>query len=123
LRRVELQRSVAAPPEVGSAVVQAGALRVDPGEHTASIEGQPLELTPKEFDLLTLLVSHPGRAFARDYLLDRVWGAEYGGLETRTVDTHILRLRKKLGSTAPCTASAGSSPYRTWWRSPSRWCP
>jgi DNA-binding response OmpR family regulator len=98
LRRVELQRSVAAPPEVGSAVVQAGALRVDPGEHTASIEGQPLELTPKEFDLLTLLVSHPGRAFARDYLLDRVWGAEYGGLETRTVDTHILRLRKKLGS-------------------------
>jgi DNA-binding response OmpR family regulator len=61
------------------------------------VDGQLLELTPKEFDLLALLVRNPGRAFARDYLLDTVWGAEYAGLDTRTIDTHVLRLRKKLG--------------------------
>jgi DNA-binding response OmpR family regulator len=53
-------------------------------------------LTAKEFDLLYLLASHPGRVFSRDYLLDRLWGDHYGGFE-RTVDTHIQRLRRKLG--------------------------
>lgn len=95
LRRVELDReanaSEAAPP-----VLLVGPLRVDVGQHVASVEGRPVELTPKEFDLLALLVRHPGRAFSRDYLMEKVWGFESGGSD-RTVDTHILRLRKKLG--------------------------
>jgi DNA-binding response OmpR family regulator len=49
-----------------------------------------------EFDLLELLLAHPGRAFSRDYLVERVWGYEAGGSD-RTVDTHVMRLRKKLG--------------------------
>jgi DNA-binding response OmpR family regulator len=71
-------------------------LTVDPASRVAAVDGQPLDLTPKEFDLLYLLAANPGRAFARDYLIEKVWGYEAGGFD-RTVDTHILRLRKKLG--------------------------
>jgi DNA-binding response OmpR family regulator len=95
-RRIELQEQ-AGSAEASPPLLEDGPLRVDVGEHTASVDGQLVELTPKEFDLLALLVRHPGRAFARDYLLDQVWGHDYGGLDTRTVDTHVLRLRKKLG--------------------------
>lgn len=59
--------------------------------------GQLLDLTPKEFDLLVLLISHTERVYTRDELLDMVWGMEYAG-GTRTVDIHIRRLRKKLGT-------------------------
>lgn len=55
-----------------------------------------LELTPKEYDLLALLISSPNRVYSREQLLDLVWGMEYMG-GTRTVDIHIQRLRKKLG--------------------------
>jgi DNA-binding response OmpR family regulator len=94
LRRVELFREAAndaAPP-----VLTAGPLRVDLAQHTVTVDDAAVELTPKEFDLLALLVRNPGRAFARDYLLEKVWGYDYGGFD-RTVDTHVLRLRKKLG--------------------------
>jgi DNA-binding response OmpR family regulator len=53
-------------------------------------------LTPKEFDLLHLLARQPGRVYSREYLLQRIWGLDYGGLD-RTVDAHVVRLRKKLG--------------------------
>lgn len=55
-----------------------------------------LELTPKEYDLLALLISNPNRIYSREQILDLVWGMEYIG-GTRTVDIHIQRLRKKLG--------------------------
>jgi DNA-binding response OmpR family regulator len=55
-----------------------------------------IDLTPKEFDLVVLLASHPGRAFSREFLLQQLWGYDYDGFD-RTVDTHITRLRKKLG--------------------------
>ncbi len=54
-----------------------------------------LELTPKEFELLSYLVQHPGIVFNRDMLLEHIWGYEYYG-DTRTVDTHVQRLRRKL---------------------------
>jgi DNA-binding response OmpR family regulator len=95
-RRIELQ-AVAVSPESSPPVLQEGPLRLDQDEHVASVDGDPLDLTPREFDLLAMLMRHPGRAFARDYLLDKVWGYEFGGLDTRTVDTHVLRLRRKLG--------------------------
>jgi DNA-binding response OmpR family regulator len=95
-RRIQLQGQ-AAPSEPGQDVLEDGALRVDLSAHTATLDNQAIDLTPKEFDLLAMLVRNPGRAFARDYLLDKVWGYDYGGLDTRTVDTHVLRLRKKLG--------------------------
>jgi len=95
LRRVELLREAGAGESEPPALV-AGPLRVDTAERVATVDGQPVELTPKEFDLLALLVRNPGRAFARDYLIERVWGYDAEGSD-RTVDTHILRLRKKLG--------------------------
>jgi DNA-binding response OmpR family regulator len=95
LRRIELDREASADVGATSALA-AGPLRVDLAAHVVSVDGRAVDLTPKEFDLLALLVRHPGRAFARDYLLDKVWGYDAGGSD-RTVDTHVLRLRKKLG--------------------------
>lgn len=57
--------------------------------------GEPVELTPKEFDLLVWLVTHPRFVFTRSRLLDEIWGYDFAG-DTRTVDMHIQRLRKKL---------------------------
>lgn len=109
LRRVELMTQVGreAPPPA----LEAGPLRVDLVQRLASVEGRSLELAPKEFDLLALLVSHPGRAFARDYLIEKVWGDEVGSSD-RTVDTHILRLRKKLGPLAEQIETVWSVGYR-----------
>lgn len=60
--------------------------------------GETLEMTPKEFDLLMLLISNPKRVYERDELLNLVWEMEYSG-GTRTVDIHVQRLRSKLGET------------------------
>ena len=75
------------------------------------VEGDAVDLTPKEFDLLALLVRNPGRAFARDYLLEKVWGYDYGGFD-RTVDTHVLRLRKKLGDSGDQIETVWGVGYR-----------
>ena len=95
LRRVELLREHSRTAEVARPVV-AGDLTLDPASREVVSAGRPVRLTAKEFDLLRLLAGNPGRVFSREYLLERVWGDEYGGFD-RTVDTHILRLRKKLG--------------------------
>ena len=85
-----------ARPERGEATVEAGPLRIDFLGHEASLEGRPLSLTPREFELLAFLARHPSRVFSRDELLTKVWGYDYVG-ETRTVDVHVRRLRAKLG--------------------------
>jgi len=72
-----------------------GALEIDLNSHEARLGGQPLNLNPKEFDLLALLVSNKGRAFTRDQILEKVWGYDYIG-QTRTVDVYISWLREKL---------------------------
>jgi DNA-binding response OmpR family regulator len=73
-----------------------GPLRINPAHHTVTLDDAALDLTPKEFDLLVLLAGHPGRAFSREFLVEHLWGYNYDGFD-RTVDTHIVRLRKKLG--------------------------
>ncbi|MFZ5590470.1 MAG: response regulator transcription factor [Bacillota bacterium] len=75
--------------------LQFGPLLIDPAGRTATAHGQPLQLTPREFELLYYLASHPGRAFNREQLLQSVWGYDYYG-DSRTVDTHVGRLRDKL---------------------------
>ncbi len=102
LRRVDLMTGHATAAAAGAGTVEdealeVGELRVDVAGHTASVAGTSLDLTPKEFDLLRLLAEHPGRAYSREFLLQRIWGLEYDGFD-RTVDTHIVRLRKKLGT-------------------------
>jgi DNA-binding response OmpR family regulator len=104
LRRVELDsRGLPAAEGVDSPApvetITVGPISVSPEMRTAMINDVELDLTPKEFDLLVLFSSNPGRAFSRDYLLERIWSNEYE-VTDRTVDTHVQRLRKKLGDDA-----------------------
>jgi two-component system alkaline phosphatase synthesis response regulator PhoP len=70
-------------------------LIVVPEKYEAFFGNEKLELTPKEFELLRLMVSNPGKVFTREALLEKVWGYEFSG-DTRTVDVHIRHLRQKL---------------------------
>lgn len=76
--------------------VALGDIILYPQQRTAFVGNRQLDLTPKEYDLLTLLLSKPDRVYSREQLLDLVWGMEYVG-GTRTVDIHVQRVRKKLG--------------------------
>ena len=70
-------------------------LTINRQEYAATSSGHTVQLTAKEMDLLWHLASHPGRVFSREQLLESIWGYEYFG-DTRTVDTHIKRIRQKL---------------------------
>ena len=74
-----------------------GDLVIDEATYQARVDGRPLDLTFKEFQLLKYLAQHPGRVFTRDQLLHEVWGYDYYG-GSRTVDVHVRRLRAKLGA-------------------------
>lgn len=75
--------------------VSVGDLVIDAGRFEVEVRGQRVELTPKEFELLRVLVANRGKVLTRDFLLEKVWGYEYGG-DTRTVDVHVRRLRQKI---------------------------
>ncbi|KOY14465.1 response regulator transcription factor [Paenibacillus xylanivorans] len=96
MRRVEKSSPPSDDPK-NQAIIN-GTLRIHIAHRTVTVNEEKLDLTPKEFDLLTILMSNPERVYTRDDLLDRVWGMEYAG-GTRTVDIHIQRLRKKIGDT------------------------
>ncbi len=85
-----------APPETPKQL-RLGTLELDPASHTVTAAGNRVTLTLKEYALLHLFLRHPGRAFSREQLLERIWGTDYLG-ETRTVDVHIGTLRTKLGA-------------------------
>jgi len=72
---------------------------------------KPAGYDPKEYELLLLLASHPGRAFSREFLLQHLWGYDYDGFD-RTVDTHITRLRKKLGALGEKIVTVWGVGYR-----------
>jgi len=92
-----LRRSQLASPEpdLGAVELRFGGLVINLLKRTVELDGAPVELTSKEFDLLELFARHPGRAFSRQELLARVWGYDYEGY-SHTVNTHINRLRGKL---------------------------
>ena len=71
-------------------------LTIKPSSHEVTIDNEKIELTLKEFKILTKLCKTPGRVYTRDALLDELWGMDYVG-DTRTVDSHVARLRTKLG--------------------------
>ena len=94
--RALLRRSApAAPAEAAAARLQRGGLDIDPDKRAVGLDGRAVELTAKEFDLLFLFASHPGRVYCREQLLENVWGYQYRGYE-HTVNTHINRLRAKI---------------------------
>jgi DNA-binding response OmpR family regulator len=92
LRRAE--RAVVQPDAVP---IRLADLTVDPIRREARIADQSLDLRTQEFELLLILVGHPGRVFTREQLLQQAWGFDFYG-QTRTVDVHIAHLRKKLAS-------------------------
>ncbi|GAA3196103.1 response regulator transcription factor [Actinocorallia longicatena] len=83
---------------VAPAALVVGGLRIDLDQREAHLEGAPLELTRREFDLLAYLAASPGRVVARRELLTEVWQQAYG--DDQTIDVHLSWLRRKLGETA-----------------------
>jgi DNA-binding response OmpR family regulator len=88
-----------------------GPLSIYELERVVTLDGVELDLTPKEYELLLLLASHPGRAFSREFLLQHLWGYDYDGFD-RTVDTHMTRLRKKLGTVGEKIVTVWGVGYR-----------
>jgi DNA-binding response OmpR family regulator len=112
LRRAELIRqTVSADREGGGETLRRGQLVLDEAAHLAALDGEPLDLSPTEFALLTLLLRSPGRAFSRQYLLETVWRESYIGGD-RSVDNVVLRLRKKLGSLGDAIETVWGIGYR-----------
>ena len=85
----------AAQQEKSANRLECGVIALDVAERAAWKDGQPVELTAKEFELMELFLRNPGRVYSRENLLNLAWGYEYMG-EFRTVDVHIRRLREKL---------------------------
>lgn len=88
-----------------------GKLQMDLLSHTVQADGNRVELTLKEFELLKLFLTHPGRVYSRDQLLEQIWSTDYAG-ETRTVDVHIGTLRTKLGSCGDYIRTVRGVGYR-----------
>ena len=91
--------------------LSAGGVSLDADAHTVTAGGQRITLTYKEFELLRLFMAHPGTAFTREQLMERVWGTDYCG-ETRTVDMHIRTLRQKLGEYGEMIETVRGVGYR-----------
>lgn len=81
--------------EGDQAPIVRGSLRILPGRREVTVNGKHVDLTPKEFELLQLFASHPGRVYSRKYLLENIWDYTYSGYD-RTIDSHINRLRAKV---------------------------
>jgi DNA-binding response OmpR family regulator len=93
-----LRARLAEQPEAAPA-----GLQLDQARRRVSLGGVAVELRPREFDLLALLLRHPGQVFSRDALLRQVWGQE-GYLDARTVDVHVRRIRAALAAVDPAAA-------------------
>lgn len=91
--------------------LRAGALALDPDSRRAAVDGREVALTPKEFALLETLLRHKGAVLSRAQLLGRCWGYDFDGDE-RAVDTHIARLREKLGPAGAQIKTVIKAGYR-----------
>ena len=93
--RALLRRRGLRDEDTKGGILESGTVRIDPECRVAYRDGQEVELTAKEFDLVELLMRNPGKVYSRENLLKLIWGAEYQG-DIRTVDVHIRRLREKM---------------------------
>lgn len=99
MKRVEalLKRSSATQKPDPSEIISIATLRINIPAHSVTVNGNTVDLTIKEYNILLKLCSNPGRIFSRDTLLDNIWGVDFEG-DNRTVDSHVARLRTKLGN-------------------------
>ncbi|WP_054814452.1 response regulator transcription factor [Nocardia arizonensis] len=95
LRVASVLRRSRAAPDTAHPVLRDGPIEIRPAARLALLDGTPVDLTPRELDLLIFLCRHPQEVFSREDLLARVWGWDFGDLSTVTV--HVKRLRAKLG--------------------------
>ena len=89
-----LRRSNKAPDT--SDILEAGGIRVDKAAHSVAVDGKEIELSYKEFELLTYFMENAGIALSREKILNNVWNYDYFG-DARTIDTHVKKLRAKIG--------------------------
>nr|AXL05934.1 DNA-binding response regulator [uncultured bacterium] len=92
-----VDRHVCRPPDPPGEILVAGPLRLNVRNRDVTLDGRPIQLTPKEFDLLSMLMEEPGTLHTRKAIIARVWNDHWFG-STRTLDVHIGALRQKLGS-------------------------
>lgn len=97
--RALLRRSAPADPTDRAPQLSYGPITVDLDMHAARVDGQLVELTRREFELLAYFLANPRRVLTREKILQQVWGLEYLG-ESRTIDAHVRRVRAKLGEVA-----------------------
>ena len=93
--RAVLRRQGAPAEDATAVALEAGPVRMDVDRHLVTVQGSPVQLPLKEFDLLELLLRNTGRVLTRGQLIDRVWGSDYVG-DTKTLDVHVKRLRAKI---------------------------
>jgi len=93
--RAVLRRADPSAPELPQPPLEFDGLVLDPASHTVMMNGQPIDLTAREFALLWFMARHPRQVFTRDQLLDQIWGDEFYG-DPSTVTVHIRRLREKI---------------------------
>jgi len=105
-----LRRAHVEPAAVSADQIRAGSLEIDPAAHEARVNGTPLALTPREFELLVTLARFQGVSLDREQLLDLVWGTSFYSL--RTVDVHVARLREKLKGSGTHIDTVWGSGYR-----------
>jgi DNA-binding response OmpR family regulator len=91
--------------------LQFGPIALDLDMHTARVEGEALDLTRREFELLAYFLQNPRRVLSREKILQQVWGLEYLG-ESRTIDAHVRRVRSKLGAAAALIETVVGVGYR-----------
>ncbi|MDD6693244.1 MAG: response regulator transcription factor [Olsenella sp.] len=109
--RVLLRRSQATGAERASKVLSVGPVELWPSRREVTLEGEELQLTMREFDLLEFLMRSPGEVFSREMLLQRVWGWDFDG-GSRTVDVHVQQIRAKLGEHADLIETVRGVGYR-----------
>lgn len=90
-----LRRSVQSEKEQSKKLLEVGSLKLELSSKRVFLNNQEINLTAKEFDMLELFATHPGKVYSRDQLLDTIWGRDYPG-DVRTVDVHVRRLREKI---------------------------
>ena len=98
-------------PAKSSVTLSTGGLVVNTEEHTVTLDGERIQLTLKEYEILKLFLSHPGTVYTRDRLFSEIWCDDYVG-ETRTVDMHIRTLRQKIGKYGEMIETVRGVGYR-----------
>ena len=94
IRRTAMQQT--GPADAGGAMSAGGGLTINPDNYQVCKQDRPIDLTQREYELLTFLASHPGRVYSRIDLMEQVWNYEYVGDDVRTVDVTVRRLREKI---------------------------